>query len=338
MGDTESYAGIVPDRWIEREGLRIFYASPGNVLRGLSVSLRTCNPSLIYLNSVFAPFTVFLLAQRRRGMISGQKILIAPRGEFNPGAMSLKTWKKNIYLSIARAAGLFRGVSFHATSSSELDEVRRMLGDQVSVRLAVNLGPRDSIIPRRDSSLKVPGSVKLVFCSRVVPKKNLHFLVETLKGLRGSVQLNIIGPKEDLEYTRKIEALQKSLPASVRVNWEGVVQPNRIGERLGANHFFVLPTLGENYGHAIVEAWAAGLPVLISDRTPWRGLDSLRCGWDLSLEDVGAWRSTLQGCIDMSETEYGPMHRAAFVQADRLHTAPPLEDWRSLFEWAALTG
>ena len=35
---------------------------------------------------------------------------------------------------------------------------------------------------------------------------------------------------------------------------------------------FLLPTGGENFGHAIFEALSCGVPALISDRTPWRDL------------------------------------------------------------------
>ena len=46
----------------------------------------------------------------------------------------------------------------------------------------------------------------------------------------------------------------------------------------------ILPTLGENFGHVIVEAWTAGCPVLVSDRTPWRQLASHGVGWDVALD------------------------------------------------------
>jgi glycosyltransferase involved in cell wall biosynthesis len=46
-----------------------------------------------------------------------------------------------------------------------------------------------------------------------------------------------------------------------------------------------LPTRGENFGHVFLEAWSAGVPVLVSDQTPWRGLESLQVGWDIPLDD-----------------------------------------------------
>ena len=44
-------------------------------------------------------------------------------------------------------------------------------------------------------------------------------------------------------------------------------------------------------------------PVVISDRTPWRDLETVSAGWDLPLEEE-AFRKVLQRCIDMDNDEY----------------------------------
>jgi glycosyltransferase involved in cell wall biosynthesis len=49
-------------------------------------------------------------------------------------------------------------------------------------------------------------------------------------------------------------------------------------------HLFVLPTLGESFGHAIFEALAVGCPVLISNQTPWINLAEQKAGCELPIE------------------------------------------------------
>jgi hypothetical protein len=44
-----------------------------------------------------------------------------------------------------------------------------------------------------------------------------------------------------------------------------------------------MPTLGENFGHVILQSFMASTPVLISDKTPWKNLQNLNCGYDLDL-------------------------------------------------------
>ena len=52
---------------------------------------------------------------------------------------------------------------------------------------------------------------------------------------------------------------------------------------LGKHHVFLFPTLGENFGQVILEAMTAGCAILISDATPWRGLQEKGYGWELPL-------------------------------------------------------
>ena len=65
----------------------------------------------------------------------------------------------------------------------------------------------------------------------------------------------------------------------------GEVKHEKLHALLHEYDVMLLPTLGENFGHAIIEALDAGLPVVISDRTPWRNLEQAGVGADLPLED-----------------------------------------------------
>jgi glycosyltransferase involved in cell wall biosynthesis len=100
---------------------------------------------------------------------------------------------------------------------------------------------------------------------------------------------------------------------------------------LADSHFFVLPTLGENFGHAIVEAWQSGIPVVISDRTPWRGLAQKNVGWDLALEDTFEWQRVLQRCVNMSVHDYHAMRLAVKTHIGSLEQAQPDEQYKAIF-------
>ena len=64
-------------------------------------------------------------------------------------------------------------------------------------------------------------------------------------------------------------------------------------------HLFFFPTLGENFGHVIIEALVAGCPILISDQTPWRNLETAGVGWDIPLDQPEKFTELLQQCVDM---------------------------------------
>ena len=78
-----------------------------------------------------------------------------------------------------------------------------------------------------------------------------------------------------------------------------------------ATHFFVSPTLSENFGYVFLEATAAGSPLLISDRTSWNDIEEHNAGWTVPLEDREKWVEKIKYCVDMEDEEYREMSRAA---------------------------
>jgi glycosyltransferase involved in cell wall biosynthesis len=97
--------------------------------------------------------------------------------------------------------------------------------------------------------------------------------------------------------------LIEKLPASILVVHKGLVEPAQVIPTLAQHDLFLLPTRGENFGHVIHEALRAGLPVLISDQTPWRGLAPLRVGWDLSLGDESGFVKRIEEAAAWTESE-----------------------------------
>ena len=59
-------------------------------------------------------------------------------------------------------------------------------------------------------------------------------------------------------------------------------------------HALLMPSLTENFSYTVLESLQVGIPVLISDQTPWRGLQADGVGWDLPLEDLSAWAAALE--------------------------------------------
>jgi glycosyltransferase involved in cell wall biosynthesis len=79
--------------------------------------------------------------------------------------------------------------------------------------------------------------------------------------------------------------------------------------------YFVLPTKGENFGHAIFEAMAVGCPVLISDQTPWTNLEQKNAGFDLPLE-IDLFTKCIQHFIEMNYAEWKAYQQGALGFAD----------------------
>jgi glycosyltransferase involved in cell wall biosynthesis len=128
-------------------------------------------------------------------------------------------------------------------------------------------------------------------------------LLELLRGVKQQVSLTVIAGLEDKVYWEQCRQLIKHLPGNVKVNIPGELQHHEVEQQLLAHHVFVLPTKGENFGHAIFEALAAGRPSLISDQTPWRNLQQSKAGWDLPLSEPAAFAAAIEEAASMSNEQ-----------------------------------
>jgi glycosyltransferase involved in cell wall biosynthesis len=95
------------------------------------------------------------------------------------------------------------------------------------------------------------------------------------------------------------------LPKGVTVQFAGALQEAEIRELLIRADAMILPTQGENFGHAIFESLGVGTPVIVSDRTIWRGLQQQQAGWDLPLEEPGMFAGAVRelGAMDLQARE-----------------------------------
>ncbi|HEX6036565.1 glycosyltransferase, partial [Longimicrobium sp.] len=313
MLDTAAYSGLVPGAWSAVAGTPVRYLAPGE--RGAAAvarALREARPDVVYLNSAFSPvFTLQPLAWRALGRLPRVPVVVAPRGELSEGALSLKRAKKVAFLRLARATGLYRGVLWQASSSVEADEVRQWFGTDARVLVAPDLREQVDAAPARLPAPKRAGELRAVFLSRISGKKNLAGALRMLAGLRGDVSLTVYGPVDDPAHWAECQAVMAGLPANVRVEHAGPLRPEQVNEALAAHHLFLFPTLGENFGHVVLEALLAGLPVLTSDRTPWGGLEAAGAGWALPLEPPERFVSILQAYVDAAGDEHARRSAAA---------------------------
>lgn len=316
-GDATPYAGIPTDEWLARDGYRIRYLSPaGTALQRIRVLLTEGRYDYVYTNSLFASFTRQLLLL---SLLTGQRVVIAPRGELHPGALALKRYKKRPFVWLTRWLVRDR-IVWHATDKEECRAIQKHFGNgrvrYAPVRFAPDTPNR---LTQRTGYRKRAGIVRLLFMSRITPKKGLRFLLERLiehtHDTHGRIELDIFGPVVDEGYWRTCEALLARMPTTCVIRYRGAVNYQQVNETIKNYDFFVLPTLGENFGHAIFEALSAGLPVLISDQTPWRNLTAQQAGWDLPLE-APVWADALTRSVDMNEETYARWSARARGVAD----------------------
>lgn len=143
----------------------------------------------------------------------------------------------------------------------------------------------------------------LLFLGRVHEKKGPDLLFRALASLvaqlpsgeTDTLHLVMAGP-HDHAYGREMQALASRLGLAGRITWTGMLGGELKWGAFHAADAFVLTSHQENFGIAVVEALACGVPVLISNQ-------------------VNIWREILQG-------------GAGFVEADDVAGARRLlEQW-----------
>ena len=216
------------------------------------------------------------------------------------GALKIKPLKKKLFLKATKTTGFFKNVIWHATDKEEVNDINLIFGNNVKTFQVPNI----SIIKIEKFELsKEKNELKLVFFSRISPKKNLFYALEILSTLNNpNVSMDIYGTVEDAEYWDKC---QKHISNhGIKVNYIGQLNPTNVQETLSKYHFCFFPTLHENFGHVIVEALTAGCGLIISTNTPWRNLNRSSIGWDIDLNNKEAFIDAINTCLAMSQEEY----------------------------------
>lgn len=283
-------------------GLDLRYIESG-IAGALAVRRLLCEGfDLVYLHSLMAPdlglMPLLWLAGRRR-----PPVLIAPRGELMAGALAHRPYAKRAYLALLRATGLLAGARFHATTAEEAAAIQATLGPQ-TIHIAPDLPPPTAAAPAA-APPGAPGPLRVLFLSRIDPVKNLGFALDVLARSNVEVHFDIVGPVGNEAVWADCQRRMQRLPPQVKARYLGAVPHAEVAGLFASHDLLLLPTQGENHGYVVLEALSAGCPVLISDRTPWRGLQALGVGADLPLDDVDPFIQTLAA-------------QAALTEADRL--------------------
>lgn len=338
VGDTAVYSNIQVGKWLPAGSAAVCYARPAKMSLLIAREIDRVRPAAIYINSFFDAIECLPpLLTVRPGSRGRVPIIIAPRGQFAAGSLQFQRNRKQLYLNVLRSLGLTRHVIWHATSQGECEDIDRAIGRAARTVLAPNLSGMPANPVRQVP--KERGRLRLAFLSRVSPKKNLLGAIEIIASLAGDITLDIWGPVEDRAYEQNCRKQIAALPANVAVRWCGPVEPVRVSETLSQYDALLLPTFGENFGHAIIESLGAGCPVVISDRTPWRNLDSHEAGWDLPLEGTDAFRHALTQLCAMGETEHARMRARSVAYArTSVQAAEHVAAHRQLFAQALAMG
>jgi glycosyltransferase involved in cell wall biosynthesis len=119
---------------------------------------------------------------------------------------------------------------------------------------------RESDRPDRESDRDV---LRVVSVMRLAKKKSPHDLIDAvpvvLTRAHRDVVFTIVGDGPERAH---LEHLARRLGVAPQVEFLGACAPTRVAEVLAQSHLFALPSRREAFGIAVLEARAAGLPIV----------------------------------------------------------------------------
>lgn len=316
-GDSEAYPGIRYGEWNPVRGAKVMYVKPGGFTAD-TIKNAASGKKAIYMCGCFNDYARVAMNLKRKNEIECP-LIIASMGLFSPSAISIHKAKKLFYISVLKALGFFKKVSWAATSEKEASDICAVMGKKSKIDIVQDM-PRKISDNSFEGIEKNKGSLKIAVLSRIDRTKNIAYAISLLEHLEGDIELNIYGSVYSEEYW---EECRKELE-KIHYRWKyhGEVNSEEVGKAFSDNHILLLPTLGENYGHVIIEALSSARPVIISDRTPWKDLDEHKAGFAIPLANEEQFVSALTYYLNMPEEEYKKQCAYAYAYAKRVVDNP----------------
>ncbi len=321
--ETTPYSNINYNEWTDFDkNIKVFYSTKDkqnyNFYKQIIKQF-----DLVYINGVYSlHFSILPLIAAKK---LKTKTIVAARGMLAKSAINLKGNKKKLFLKTCKLFNLYKDVIWHVTNEKEGKDVKREINKSANYIIANNL-------PKKNLSdityiNKQPNNLKIISLARIAPEKNTLFILKKLTELNtnANITLHLLGQIYDNEYWNKCKNNINSLSSNITVEYKGTVDGSAINETIQNYHILILPSLGENFGHVILESFMAARPVIISDQTPWLNLESEKCGFDMPLDNNKIWKENLHKFIDMPQQEFDLWCENARKKAENFIYNPELK-------------
>jgi glycosyltransferase involved in cell wall biosynthesis len=241
--------------------------------------LRTDRTEIVHHHSVWLRTLHYAHTCAARNRVP---FVVSPRGMLNDWAWHHHPRRKQLAARLIHPGALAAVDGWHATSEQEARDIRARGFDQ-PICLApngVDLPAPQACAAARDHWLAACPEIgqrpTALFYARFHRKKRVVELIDAwLEQAPPDWLLLLVGIPEDYAVAALQAYVQRSLGAArVRV-FDGANRP----EPYAVASLFLLPSHSENFGLAIAEAMANGVPALVTDGSPWATLNDRDLGW-----------------------------------------------------------
>jgi glycosyltransferase involved in cell wall biosynthesis len=334
LGEAKPLTGIQLNAWstiqIDNTNIQVWYDDKKKLSINKWKSLfATVNPDIIYINGfMHLQFLLYPLIALRS--FEYKKIIIAPRGMLQKGAVEVKSFKKFFYLLLIKFGKLTSKAIWHFTSEAEKIEANQFGWGKTNATVIPNLSLRPIDTPQHLA--KEVGSIQLVYASIITPKKNLHYLIQALCLCKQNIVLDIYGVVKENDYWESCSAVIAAIPSNIKIMYHGAYEPSNVGEIINKYHAMILLSKAENFSHAIVESLSSARPVISSEFTSWNNLEAQKAGWNISINSVVETARSIDKIALTDNAEFETYYHGALILAQKHYNdTNHLSDYKLLF-------
>ena len=215
-----------------------------------------------------------------------------------------------------------QATAIHCTTDAEAQNVRNFGIPAPTFTVPLGVSLPDPVPDARDRlrrQYEIAGDRPIIlFLSRFHPKKRPDFLLDVLAQLPDHLPFHLLlaGDGEP-DYRRQLEAQIQTLGLSDRVTLPGFIQGDAKAIALYGSDLFVLPSYGENFGIAVAEAMAAGMPVIVTPAVEIADdIAQAGAGWVVP-DEATQWVAALQSAIAEPTQRYNRGQRGQTLAQTR---------------------
>jgi poly(glycerol-phosphate) alpha-glucosyltransferase len=247
-----------------------------------------------------------------------------------PWALKNSFWKKQLAGRLFENENLRAAGCLHALGTAEAENFRRY-GLRNPIAIIPNGIELSELYPLPDADViterfpELKDRRRILFLSRLHPKKGLGNLFKAWRCLSTDFRdwCVLIGGSGQPAYEQELRSLVKDFGLEKSIYFLGPIYGEDKKLALAAADGFVLPSFSEGFSVAILEAAAAGLPVLLTRECNFPELASAGGGIETSTELEGI-EAGLRQMLALSEEQRNEMGRRGMELVQRSYSWPTI--------------
>ncbi|MDP3856729.1 MAG: glycosyltransferase [Stagnimonas sp.] len=279
-------------------------------------------PDLVHDHGLWRPENAAFQSAAGAG---GPPLLVQPCGMLQDWPLRQSRLKKQLAWRLYQRRLIAGAAAVIATSEDERRETAPRLPpgpELVCIPHGVELPAAAPVLARER---------RAVYLGRLHPKKQVDVLLRAWARLRPpGWQLHIAGGGEPA-HERELRQLAEQSGLGDSVRFLGVVQGEAKSALLAGSQLFLQPSLQENFGLAVAEALAHGLPALTTRGTPWSEVEAQGCGWWVA-PDAASVQGALAQALALTPEQLAAMGERARQLAARYSWAEAARQTLALYQ------